>query len=107
VGVDDYDMLAAVQRIDQLQGGLVVAEAGSVMADVPLPLAGLVSDQPAEKVADQLNDLMKAAKRLGCKLEQPFMALSFLSLSVIGKLKLTHQGLIDVDRFEPVDLLVH
>jgi adenine deaminase len=58
------------------------------------------------RIAEKLDALMAAARSLGCKLDQPFMALSFLSLSVIGKLKLTHHGLIDVERFEPIDLIV-
>ena len=105
VGVDDSDMLAAVNRVIELNGGLVVTEIGQVLAEVPLPVAGLVSDKPAEIVAEELQSLMKAARRLGCRMEQPFMAMSFLSLSVIGKLKLTHNGLVDVDRFEIIDLI--
>jgi adenine deaminase len=107
VGVDDSDMLVAANRLIEIQGGLVTVEIGTVTAEVPLPLAGLVSDQPAEVVAAQLDALMKAARRLGCCLEQPFMALSFLSLSVIGRLKLTHLGLIDVERFAAIDLVAH
>ncbi len=106
VGVDDADMLTAAVRLVKLHGGLVVVEAGKVLAEVPLPVAGLVSTERAEIAADQLRALATAAKRLGCKLDQPFMALSFLSLSVIGKLKLTNQGLIDVEKFEAVPLVV-
>jgi len=105
VGVSDEDMLAAAVRLVKLHGGLVVVRNGQVAAEVPLPIAGLVSDEPAEKVADKLMQLMAAARQLGCRLEQPFMALSFLSLSVIGKLKLTNQGLIDVEKFAPISLL--
>jgi len=104
VGVDDADMLTAAVRLVKLHGGLVVVEAGKVLAEVPLPVAGLVSTERAEIAADQLLALAAAAKRLGCKLDQPFMALSFLSLSVIGKLKLTNQGLIDVEKFAAIPL---
>lgn len=105
VGMNDVDMHTAVVRLIKFHGGLVVACGGQVLAEVPLPLAGLVSDQPAEDVADQLRRLTTAARSMGCPLEQPFMALSFLSLSVIGKLKLTNQGLIDVERFQPIPLI--
>lgn len=105
VGVDDSDMLKAAVRMVKLHGGLVVVESGQVLAEVPLPVAGLVSAECAETAADQLRALAAAAKRLGCKLDQPFMALSFLSLSVIGKLKLTNQGLIDVEKFAAIGLV--
>ncbi|MEK6644237.1 MAG: adenine deaminase [Planctomycetota bacterium] len=105
VGMSDSDMALAAVHLVKLHGGLVVVQDGKVLADVPLPIAGLVSDQPAEVVADRLAHLADAAKKLGCTLEQPFMALSFLSLSVIGKLKLTNQGLIDVEKFDRIPLL--
>jgi adenine deaminase len=105
VGMNDADMALAAQRLTQLHGGLVVVRDGTVRAELALPIAGLVSDQSAEETAEGLRRLMSAARALGCRLEQPFMALSFLSLSVIGKLKLTNQGLIDVERFAVIDLL--
>lgn len=105
VGMSDADMHAAAVRLVKLRGGLVVASEGQIVAEVPLPIAGLVSDEPAEAVADKLRALCQAARDLGCPLEQPFMALSFLSLSVIGKLKLTNQGLIDVEQFKVIPLI--
>jgi adenine deaminase len=104
VGLDDADLLAALEHLVQMRGGLCVVDGGRVVADLPLPIAGLVSDGRAEQVAAMHAQLQKAAAALGCKLMQPFMALSFLSLSVIGQLKLTNQGLIDVDRFERISL---
>jgi len=104
VGMSDDDMLAATIRLVKLHGGLVVVHEGQVLADVPLPIAGLVSDRPAEQVAVQLRELSAAARKLDCRFEQPFMALAFLSLSVIGKLKLTNQGLIDVENFRRIPL---
>ncbi|MBN2559975.1 MAG: adenine deaminase [Phycisphaerae bacterium] len=105
VGVNDEDMLAAVVRIIKLHGGFVVVRNGDVLADVPLPIAGLVSGDPAERVNAQLHKLTAAAHQLGCRLDHPFMALSFLSLSVIGKLKLTNQGLVDVEQFRLIPLI--
>lgn len=106
VGMSDEDMLTAAVRLVKLRGGLVVASAGQVVAEVPLPIAGLVSDEPADIAAEKLRAISRAAWELGCLLEQPFMALAFLSLSVIGKLKLTNLGLIDVERFEVIPLCV-
>lgn len=105
VGVDDADLLAAAVHVVKMRGGLCVVERGQVIADLPLPIAGLVSDAPAEQVASRYAHLLDAAHSLGGHLRQPFMALSFLSLSVIGKLKLTNQGLVDVERFERIPLI--
>jgi adenine deaminase len=80
-------------------GGLVVAAGGEVRAAVPLPLAGLLADRPPREVADELARATRVAAELGCHLSAPFMALSFLALPVIPSLKLTDQGLVDVDAF--------
>lgn len=105
VGTNDADMLAAAIRLVKLRGGLCVVDGGKVVAELALPIAGLVSDAEAESVASAHKQAAHAATALGCTLLQPFMALSFLSLSVIGKLKLTNQGLIDVERFERIPLI--
>lgn len=105
VGMSDDDMLAAAIHLIKLHGGLAIVHEGRVLADVPLPIAGLVSNEPAERVAQQLHELSAAAKQLDCPFEQPFMALAFLSLSVIGKLKVTNQGLIDVEKFATIPLI--
>ena len=105
VGMSDEDMHVAAIRLVKCHGGLVVVRDGQVLAEAPLPIAGLVSDRPAGQVADELRRLSEAAKGLGCRLEQPFMALSFMSLSVIGKLKLTNLGLIDVESFRCISLI--
>jgi adenine deaminase len=104
VGMSDQDMLAATVQLVKLHGGVVVVKDGKVLATVPLPIAGLVSGEPAEQVSAQLKELSIAARQLDCKFEQPFMALAFLSLSVIGKLKITNQGLIDVENFRRISL---
>jgi len=107
VGTNDDDMKAAAVRLVKLGGGWIAVRDGHVLAELPLPVAGLVSAAPASQVANELAALLAAAKQLGCPLAQPFMALSFLSLSVIGKLKLTNQGLIDVERFEAIPLFAN
>ncbi|MGQ7793369.1 adenine deaminase [Faunimonas sp. B44] len=102
VGVDDSDMAAAVNRIRTLKGGFVVVEAGSVTAELALPIAGLMSPAPFEAVHDALLDLRRAARNLGCTLPEPFLQVAFLPLPVIPHLKVTDLGLFDVDRFELV-----
>jgi adenine deaminase len=104
VGADDDSMLTAARRTAELGGGMVVAKGTDVLAEVPLPYGGLMSDQPIEVVRDQLDTALKAAQALGASLHDPFMAMSFLGLEVIPSLKLTDKGLVDVDRFEIVPM---
>jgi adenine deaminase len=107
VGATGSDMAAAVVRLAEIGGGQVAVLDGQVIAEVPLPLAGLMSDQSAERVSDQLHALgAAAAERLGTTVEEPFMQLSFIALSVIPELRLTDGGLVDVERFAyvPVEL---
>ena len=87
--------IAAVDALEKMRGGQVAVADGKVEAALPLPIAGLVSDQPLEIVVDKIAALNSAAKKLGCNLPAPFMSLSFLSLSPIPELKLTDQGLVD------------
>ncbi len=106
VGVDDSDMVTAANRLRELGGGLVAVSDGEVRAQLPLPVAGLMSAASLEEVVAQTREVNQAALSLGSVLEHPFMVLSFLALPVIPKLKLTDQGLVDVERFAPVDLFV-
>lgn len=104
-GVDDRDMLLAVETLKDCGGGFACVRDGKVLAVVPLPLAGLMSDQTAPQVVDGLDRLNTAARDLGCPAYiNPFMQLSFLSLPVIPRLRLTDQGLVDVHLFEFVSL---
>ncbi len=95
VGTNDSDTTAAVQALEKMRGGQVAVVDGEVEAALPLPIAGLVSDQPLEAVIEKIGKLKSAAARLGCKLDAPFMTLSFMTLSPIPELKLTDQGLVD------------
>lgn len=104
VGDDDNDMLLAAQTLAGCGGGQCVVAGGKVLAALPLPVAGLMSDQPAETVIEQQAALLGAAAKLGCPHHDPFMPLSFLPLPVIPNLKLTDLGLVDVNRFEVVNL---
>lgn len=100
VGADDGDMALAANRLSQIGGGFVVADAGQVLAELALPIAGLMSRLTFEEVRDGLMPLRSAAKGLGVTLSEPFLQVAFLPLPVIPHLKLTDKGLVDVDRFE-------
>jgi adenine deaminase len=104
VGAIESDMLLAVEHLVKLQGGLAVVADGEVLADLPLPIAGLISPEPLEQVAASYRDLQEAYRSLGGPLQDPFMALSFLALPVIPELKLTDLGLVDVNKFQVVPL---
>jgi adenine deaminase len=100
VGMDYGDMAVAVNRMAEIEGGFVVVEGGRVLAELPLPVAGLMSLAPFEEVRARLVDLRAAAKSLGVALHEPFLQLAFLALPVIPALKITDRGLVDVTRFE-------
>ena len=104
VGVDDGDMARAVQRLAETGGGMVVIADRGVQAELPLPIAGILSDAPFEEVVELSDACLGAVHELGCEFPAPFQTLSFLALSVIPKLKITDRGLIDVDAFEIVGL---
>ena len=95
VGVSDSDIVAAIRALEEMRGGQVAIAERKIEASLPLPIAGLVSDQPLEIVIRKIAELKSAAARLGSALDAPFMSLSFLSLSPIPALKLTDQGLVD------------
>ena len=104
VGVSNSDILRSARVLEEMGGGFACVVDGEVRAAVPLPYGGLVSPLPANELVQQLHALDAAAAELGCGLLHPCMTLSFLSLSVIPSLKLTDQGLIDVETFKLVPL---
>jgi len=106
VGVDDASMELAVRRLAETGGGLVVAEQGRIAAELPLPVAGLLSDRPLDEVLAASERIGAAVRDVGVTLPHPFQVLAFLALSVIPSLKITDRGLVDVDRFELVPLAV-
>jgi adenine deaminase len=106
IGRDPTEMFLAVKTVEALKGGLVVVGGREVTAQLPLPIAGLMSDQPLKTVIEQKDRLLKAAAALGCQADNPFMALSFLALPVIPELRLTDRGLVDVRRMEIIPLFV-
>lgn len=100
-GIDDEDMACAVSRIKEMQGGMVVVKDGEVIAELALPIAGLMCDLDANECEEKLNQVKEAAYLLGVnKNIDPFMTLSFSSLAVIPTLRLTTLGVVDVTKFE-------
>lgn len=105
VGVSDEDVCKAVNRLYELQGGIVVVD-NDVKAELKLDIAGLMSEERAEVVAEKLDRIHEEIRKLGCKLKSPILALSFMALPVIPKLKVTDLGLVDVEEFKVVDVFV-
>jgi adenine deaminase len=103
-GVTDEDMLEAVIEIARMKGGISLVSDGKVLGRLPLPIAGLMSDQPMTKVKEDIENLGKVARDMGVTLDEPFMALSFITLAVVPDLKLTDLGLFDVSQFKFVDV---
>lgn len=104
IGTNDEDMYKAAVRIIKMQGGKVVVNNGEVLAELPLPIAGLMSDKNYEFVTTSCDELNRAAASLGCELGDPFMAMGFLSLPVIPELKITDKGVFDTNSFEFIDI---
>jgi adenine deaminase len=105
IGADDDSMRTAARAAAEGGGGLAAAEGSTVLARLALPVAGLMSDQPVELVRETYARLLAAGSGvLGASFADPFMAMSFMALEVIPSLKLTDQGLVDVEKFERVDL---
>ncbi len=102
VGINDDDMREAVRRLGTMGGGLVVVENGRILGELALPIAGLMSDRPAEEVDIAIRELESKLGELGVTIGTPFMYVSFLALSVIPELRVTDQGIVDVSRFEIV-----
>ncbi|SDH88511.1 adenine deaminase [Alloyangia pacifica] len=100
VGADYADMALASNRLAEIEGGFVVAAEGKILAELALPVAGLMSLLPFEEVRDRLVELRAAARSLGVTLEEPFLQLAFLALPVIPALKITDRGMVDVTKFE-------
>ena len=106
VGVNNEDIFKVVAQINKMGGGLAVACDGQIIDVLELPIAGLLSPEPLEVVNEKLQILNQKTYQLGCRLEDPFMTISFLALPVIPRLKITDLGLVDVDKFEFVDLFI-
>jgi len=106
VGTNPEDMSTAVEALAGSQGGFVVVEGGKILALLPLPLWGLMSDQDLTTVNRELEKVREAARELGCPLATPFMALSFLSLPTVPELGLTDKGLVDVRAHRLIEVVL-
>ncbi|MGB9674465.1 MAG: adenine deaminase C-terminal domain-containing protein, partial [Anaerolineales bacterium] len=106
VGTNDADMALCVKEIAQMQGGLVAAADGKVLATLALPIGGLLSQKPAAEVIQSLENLNQVAHQLGCSLPAPFMTLSFISLPTVPELGLTDYGLIDVRKQALINTII-
>ena len=104
IGTNDSDMYTAAVELIKSQGGKIVVNNGEVLAHLPLPVAGLISDADFNTVIEKSMQLNNAAKEIGCKIDDPFMAMGFLSLPVIPELKITDKGVFDTTKFDFVDI---
>lgn len=107
VGSDDESMYQAVQKLKEIDGGIVVWKDEKTFETLPLPIGGLMTDDQPANVATKLDSLKNLAKSIGCKFHEPFLQLSFLALPVIPKLKITDQGLVDVDQFKVISIFTN
>lgn len=107
VGVEDQDLLTALEHVAAIGGGLTVVSGGAVRASLALPVAGLMTEEKPSQVAAAMEHLLLNARDIGCTAPNPFAALSFLALPVIPEIRLTDRGLVDVGRGEFVSLAVH
>lgn len=106
IGADDASMGRAALAVIEMGGGLAAVDGDQVLATLPLPVAGLMSEAPLDVVRREYDALIAAAQGMGSAMPDPFMAMSFMALEVIPKLKLTDLGLVDVEKFEIIDLFV-
>src|SRR5699024_10023615 len=104
MGADKEDMAVAANYLANAGGGMIVVNDGEVLAEVPMPIAGLMSDQPLETVVEQVKQLEKAWQKLGCTIGAPFMTFSLLAPPVIPEIRITNRGLADLHSLELLDV---
>ena len=105
IGTNDEDMLAAAMELQRIGGGICIADGGEITASLALPVGGLMTNEPAQAVADKQAEIIAKAREMGVpEFYSPFLTLAFLSLPVIPSLKLTDKGLVDVDAFKFIPL---
>ncbi len=99
-------MAFAVNRLAEVGGGMIAVKDGKAIETVELPIAGLMSEKPVEKVGEEVKKLQNAWVELGCTMTSPFMTMSFLALPVLPELRITDKGLIDTQKFQFVKLFI-
>jgi len=105
IGVSGPDMLAAINAVRDMGGGIAVVDGERVVAEVALPLAGLMSLKPLNALYPEIEGVKAAIRELGCNLKSPFMTLSLLSLAVIPEIRITDRGLVDSVNFTFIPLV--
>jgi adenine deaminase len=105
-GMDDQSMVEAARSLTQSGGGMVAVKKGKILSHLPLPIAGLMSDQSVQTVAEQMTELKNAWSRLGSTLPSPTITLAFTTLSVIPELRITDKGLLDTVQFKFVNPVI-
>ena len=106
VGMNEDDMAVAGNELSKAGGGMIVVKDGKVLALLPLPVAGLLTDRPVREVQRQVEKLDEAWKALGCNLVSPFMTMALLGLPVLPELRISNRGLVDTLAFKFVDVIV-
>jgi len=106
VGENDADMALAVNRISELKGGAVACAAGRVLAEIPLPIFGILSDLPLEVIASKLGEVKKAVKELGFPFDDPLLTIDTLTGAAIPFLRICEEGLVDLKDGKTVSLIV-
>lgn len=106
VGTNDVDMAVAVNRIHDLQGGAVICQAGKILHELPMPVFGIISDQPIEVIARQLKELNKTVSSLGVRFSDPLLSLVTLTAAAIPYLRICEEGLVNLKDGKTVDLFV-
>ena len=106
IGCSDDEVAFAVNKVRDMQGGFVVSANRTVIADFHLPILGLISEDPLDKVTDALQRATDAFRRLGCRFKSPFLSLMFMAYPLIPTLKITQAGLVDVELMKYVDVVV-
>jgi adenine deaminase len=104
MGIDEQDMAFAANELVKLGGGTIVVENGRVLAQVPLTIAGLMSDKSLLEVVEEVAQLEGAWNQIGCPLNAPFMTFSLIALPVIPEIRISNRGLVDVTQFKLIDV---
>ena len=106
VGSNDEDMAIAANALIECGGGLVAVQNGKILGKVPLPIAGLMSDEPLELMSEKVENLEKAWADMGCALPSPFMTMALIPLACLPETRLTNRGLVDCRTFRFEELII-
>jgi len=105
IGTNDLDMFTCIKHLEKTGGGIAIAENGKILGSLSLEIAGLMTGEKLEVVAEKIKELHKICYELGIKIKDPFITMAFLALPVIPEIKLTDKGLVDINKFDFIDLI--